>query len=39
MTINYRLKEEREVDARMSVSVMEIYNEKIRDLLQDGSVN
>ena len=35
----WRLKEEREIDAGMSVSVVEIYNEKIRDLLQEKSVS
>lgn len=35
----FRLKEEREIDASVSVSVVEIYNEKIRDLLQEKSVS
>ena len=34
----FRLKEEREIDSSISVSVVEIYNEKIRDLLQEKSV-
>lgn len=34
-----RLMEEREMDASVCVTVVEIYNEKIKDLLLEGSVS